>query len=192
MFIGGRGRRGPTVRPHKRMGEPCEAHVAPPPERRTDEPRETPLAPPPKRQALLQSAPPPSGAPKAAPAAVASNTIRSPTEGDPWTKSYKKVYEILDFDGNATVAERDGRVVLIRQFASSDQRAVQCYLQLQHKNIVEVVEAFSSQNSHYIVMEEMALSLYHLVRCPMYPDVLQLRSLLFQACCFGRQACAPH
>ncbi|KAK8144638.1 hypothetical protein G3M48_005531 [Beauveria asiatica] len=89
-----------------------------------------------------------------------------------------KVYEILDFDGKATLAVDNARVVLIRQFASSDQRAVQLYLQLQHKNVVEVVEAFSSRKFHYIVMEEMTLCLHHLVRCPTYPSDRQLRSIL--------------
>ncbi|KAM3428023.1 hypothetical protein MY4824_009089 [Beauveria thailandica] len=88
-------------------------------------------------------------------------TATGPVEGDR-LKKYRKVYEILDFDGKATLAVDNARVVLIRQFASSDQRAVQLYLQLQHKNVVEVVEAFSSRKFHYIVMEEMTLCLHHL------------------------------
>lgn len=179
IFVGGKRNRGPATGPRKLMGEPCETHS------------ETHVVPTSKRQALPPAAPPPSGAPEPAPAAVAVKTIRSPIGGDPWTKNYEKVYEIIDFDGNATVAERDGCLVLIREFASSDQRAVQLYLQLQHRNIVEVVEAFSSKDSHYIVMEEMTLCLYHLVRCPIYPSDLQLRSLLFQACCCGLHAALP-
>ncbi|XWX00678.1 hypothetical protein V2A60_008699 [Cordyceps javanica] len=104
--------------------------------------------------------------------------VRAPIEGDPWAKKYKKAYTILDFDGDATIAASDSRIALVRQFPDSDQRAVQYYLQLQHRNIVEVVEAFSSQNFLYIVMEEMTLCLYHLVRCPTYPNDAQLRSSL--------------
>lgn len=107
--------------------------------------------------------------------------VRAPIEGDPWAKKYKKAYTILDFDGDATIAASDSRIALIRQFSDSDQRAGQYYLQLQHRNIVEVVEAFSSQNSLYIVMEGMTLCLYHLVRCPTYPNDVQLRSSLVQA-----------
>ncbi len=146
-------------------------------------PAEPRSEPPAKRQAPPRSAHAPSSVPKPAPAAVAVKAT-SPIEGDR-LKKYKKVYEILDFDGNATLAVDNARVVLIRQFASSDQRAVQLYLQVQHRNVVEVVEAFSSHNSHYIVMEEMTLCLHHLVRCPTYPSDGQLRSILAQVWFLG-------
>ncbi|KAH8715416.1 hypothetical protein HC256_004239 [Beauveria bassiana] len=90
--------------------------------------------------------------------------VRAPVEGNPWAKDrYKKAYTTLDFDGDATVAVGARRVVLIRQFTAPDQRTVQLYLQLRHRNVVEVVEAFNYQGSHYIVMEEMTLCLHHFV-----------------------------
>ncbi|KAM0664350.1 hypothetical protein ACQRIU_006933 [Beauveria bassiana] len=72
--------------------------------------------------------------------------VRAPVEGNPWAKDrYKKAYTTLDFDGDATVAVGARRVVLIRQFTAPDQRTVQLYLQLRHRNVVEVVEAFNYQ-----------------------------------------------
>ncbi|KAH8715326.1 Cyclin-dependent kinase 12 [Beauveria bassiana] len=107
--------------------------------------------------------------------------VRAPVEGNPWAKDrYKKAYTTLDFDGDATVAVGARRVVLIRQFTAPDQRTVQLYLQLRHRNVVEVVEAFNYQGSHYIVMEEMTLCLHHFVRCPTHPSDGQLRSILVQ------------
>lgn len=108
--------------------------------------------------------------------------LRAPLEENPWAKNrYEKAYVTQDFDGDATVAVGAQRVVLIRQFPRPDQHTVQLYLQLRHRNVIEVVEAFDHQDLHYIVMEEMTLCLHHFVRCPKLPSDKQLRSILIQA-----------
>lgn len=109
-------------------------------------------------------------------------TLHAPREENPWTKGrYEKVYVTQDFDGDATVAVGAQRVVLIRQFPRPNQHTVQLHLQLRHRNVVEVIEAFYHQDLYYMVMEEMTLCLHHFVRCPTLPSHEQLRSILVQA-----------
>lgn len=109
-------------------------------------------------------------------------TLHTPREESPWAKGrYEKVYVTQDFDGDATVAVGAQRVVLIRQFPRPNQHTVQLHLQLRHRNVVEVIEAFYYQDLYYLVMEEMTLCLHHFVRCPTLPSHEQLRSILVQA-----------
>ncbi len=118
--------------------------------------------------------------------------IRAPTRGTPWDK-YQEVYEILDFEGAVSVATGNGQCVHVRKFSGPDaERAVQKYLQLRHDNIVKVLEEFNTLDIHYIVLEEMKLCLYHIVRCPGYPNELQLRSILVQVCTRPRLKYSTH
>jgi hypothetical protein len=52
--------------------------------------------------------------------------------------------------------------------------------QLQHRNIVTALEAFTTDSGLYIILEHMPLSLEWIVRSPAYPDERQLAAILGQ------------
>lgn len=54
------------------------------------------------------------------------------------------------------------------------------YRQLQHRNIVTALKAFTTDNGLYIVLKHMPLSLEQIVRSPDYPDKRQLAAILGQ------------
>lgn len=52
------------------------------------------------------------------------------------------------------------------------------YRNLRHKSIAEAQEAFSADDILYIVLEETAVTLEGVIRCPAYPDVDQLSVII--------------
>jgi hypothetical protein len=54
------------------------------------------------------------------------------------------------------------------------------YRQLDHRNIVTALEAFTTDSRLYIVLEHMPLSLEQIVRSPAYPNERQLAAILGQ------------
>jgi hypothetical protein len=52
--------------------------------------------------------------------------------------------------------------------------------QLRNRNVVQTKEIYSSSRWFYVVTEFMQISLYHLCRCPQYPEEIQLASISSQ------------
>jgi len=120
-----------------------------------------------------------------------SRTVRSATSGplqlrtaweSPWEK-YEKIYDV-ELGGPVEVAVRKAppvELVHVRAFATqAAAKTLHVYRQLQHRNIVTALEAFTTDNSLYIVLEHMPLSLERIVRSPAYPDERQLAAILGQ------------
>ena len=122
---------------------------------------------------------------------VQSRTVRSATSGplqlratweSPWGK-YEKVYDV-ELGGPVEVAIRKGapvELVHVRAFsAEASAKALHLSRQLQHRNIVTALEAFTTDNGLYIVFEYMPVSLERIVSSPAYPDERQLAAILGQ------------
>jgi serine/threonine protein kinase len=121
----------------------------------------------------------------------ASTTVRSATSdplqlrtawGSPWEK-YEKIYDV-ELGGLMEVAIRKSppvKLVHVRAFPTEvAEKTLHVYRQLQHRNIVTALEAFTTNNGLYIVLEHMPLSLERIVRSPAYPDEQQLAAILRQ------------
>jgi hypothetical protein len=120
-----------------------------------------------------------------------SRTVRSATSGplqlraaweSPWGK-YEKIYD-AELGGPVEVAVRKAppvELVHVRAFASqAAAKTLHLFRQLQHRNIVAALEAFTTDNGLYIVLEHMPLTLERIVRSPAYPDERQLAAILGQ------------
>ena len=120
-----------------------------------------------------------------------SKTVRSAMGGplqlraaweSPWEK-YEKVYDV-ELGGTVEVAVRKAspvELVHVRTFSTAaSAKALHLYGQLQHRNLVLALEAFTTDNGLYIVLEHMPVSLERIVRSPAYPDERQLAALLGQ------------
>jgi hypothetical protein len=120
-----------------------------------------------------------------------SRTVRSATSGplqlraaweSPWGK-YEKIYD-TKLGGPVEVAVRKAppvELVHIRAFATqAAAKTLHLFRQLQHRNIVAALEAFTTDNGLYIVLEHMPLALERIVRSPAYPDERQLAAILGQ------------
>jgi hypothetical protein len=72
-------------------------------------------------------------------------------------------------------------LVHVRAFATqAAPKTLHVHRQLQHRNIVTALDAFTADNGLYIVLEHMPLSLKRIVRSPAYPDERQLAAILGQ------------
>jgi hypothetical protein len=122
---------------------------------------------------------------------AASRTVRSATSGplqvraawgSPWSK-YEKIYD-TELGGPVEVAVRKAAPVeLVHVKAFPTQAApetLHVYRQLQHQNLVTALEAFTTDNGLYMVLEHMPLSLERIVRSPAYPDERQIAAILGQ------------
>lgn len=122
---------------------------------------------------------------------VQSKAVRSATSGplqlrsaweSPWEK-YEKIYDV-ELGGPVEVAVRKAphvELVHVRAFAiQATAKTLHLFRQLQHRNIVTALEAFTTDSSLYIVLEHMPLSLERIIRSPAYPDERQLAAILGQ------------
>jgi len=120
-----------------------------------------------------------------------SRTVKSATRGtlqlrttceSPWEK-YEKFYDV-ELGGPMEVAIRKAapvELVHVRAFVTqAAEKKLPLYRQLQHPNIVTALEAFTTDNGLYVVLEHMPLSLEQIVRSPAYPDERQLAAILGQ------------
>jgi serine/threonine protein kinase len=120
-----------------------------------------------------------------------SRAARSATSGplqlraaweSPWEK-FEKIYTV-ELGGPVEVAVRKAppvELVHVRAFTTqAAPETLHVYRQLQHQNIVTALEAFTTDNGLYIVLEYMPLSLEPIVRSPAYPDERQLAAILGQ------------
>lgn len=122
---------------------------------------------------------------------ASARTVRSPTSGplqlrmsweSPW-KTYEKIYDV-ELGGLVAVAVRKAdpvKLVHVRAFETqAATKTLYVYRQLQHQNIVTALEAFTTDDNLYIVVEHMPISLEQIVRSPAYPNERQLAAILSQ------------
>jgi hypothetical protein len=125
---------------------------------------------------------------------VPSRTVRTTTGGplqlraaweSPWEK-YEKIYDV-ELGGPVEVAIRKAppvELVHVRAFTTqAAAKTLHLFRQLQHRNIVTALEAFTTDNVLYIILEHMPLSLERIVGSPAYPDERQLAAILGQVSC---------
>jgi hypothetical protein len=97
--------------------------------------------------------------------------------------SYDESHE-LDRVGPVTVTvavQREPGTVLvnIRKFAKPEiEAALYRYQNVQHSSFVTALEVFITDNHLYIVLEDMPISLEHIVKLPRYPTDVQLAAIL--------------
>ena len=101
----------------------------------------------------------------------------------PW-KRYKKIYD-RELAGSVEVAVRREdpiELVHVRKLQRpGSEKTLHMFRKLQHDNIVAALEAFTTDDSHYVVLEAMAISLERIVKSPAYPDERQLAAIFGQA-----------
>lgn len=96
----------------------------------------------------------------------------------PWGK-YEKVYDV-ELGGAVEVAS-PVELVHVRAFSTEESaKTLHLFRQLRHQNIVTALEAFTTDNGLYIVLEHMPVSLERIVRSPAYLDERQLAAILGQ------------
>jgi hypothetical protein len=83
----------------------------------------------------------------------------------PWEK-YEKIYDV-ELGGPIEVAIRKAppvELVHVRAFSTeAAPKTLHLFRQLQHRNIVTALEAFTTDNGLYVVLEYMPLSLLHFI-----------------------------
>ncbi|GKT61088.1 serine/threonine protein kinase [Colletotrichum tofieldiae] len=98
----------------------------------------------------------------------------------PW-KHYREEFQLHDLGGSLTVAVRQGTQVHIRKIALLEsQDALSKFRRLRHQNVVEFVHAYMADPYLHAVFEPTMFSLYHLAKCPKYPDENQLGVIVGQ------------
>ncbi|KFY68719.1 hypothetical protein V496_00863 [Pseudogymnoascus sp. VKM F-4515 (FW-2607)] len=111
----------------------------------------------------------------------ASTNITARRES-PW-EVYEKVLD-LDLNGFVTVAQRKARrsgFVAVRAFpVAAAEKTLYMHGRVRHANIVEALDAFTTETSFFIVLEHMPFSLDQIVQCAKYPTEKQLAAILIQ------------
>jgi hypothetical protein len=104
----------------------------------------------------------------------------------PW-KKYEKVYD-LELGGPVEVAVRKAppvELVHVRTFSKlAAEKTLHMFRQIQDRNIVAALDAFTTDDGLYVVLEYMHVSLEQIVRSPPYPDERQLAAILGQVSSF--------
>ena len=100
----------------------------------------------------------------------------------PW-EHYWKIFQ-LKFDRFVTVAvqkEPLRKCVIVKSFSESDcQEELRMIHSIRHNHIVTVLETFRFEDSFYVVLERMAISLVQIVASPPYPGEQELAAILGQ------------
>jgi len=105
----------------------------------------------------------------------------------PW-KSYEKSYD-RQLGGSVTIATRrvpSSDLVMVRQFPeSSAEKTLYMFQRIQQENFIAALEALMTEKVFYIILEYMPISLNEIVRCPAYPNELQLAAIIGQVSSHG-------
>ncbi|KAK6591333.1 FAD-binding domain-containing protein [Botrytis cinerea] len=100
----------------------------------------------------------------------------------PWD-NYEKIYD-LDLGGAVVVAVRKTppvELVHVRLFSQPTvEKVLHMFRQIQHRNIVAALDAFTTSEGLFMILEHMPISLDQLVSSPAYPDEQQLAAILGQ------------
>jgi hypothetical protein len=74
-----------------------------------------------------------------------------------------------------------GKRVNIRSFHEDQaEQTLFQFRQIRHRSFVAALEAFTTEQLLYIVLEEMNITLSHVIRCSKYPDKQELGAILGQ------------
>ncbi|KAL4984461.1 hypothetical protein BDW68DRAFT_180651 [Aspergillus falconensis] len=119
------------------------------------------------------------------PSLVANVTNKPPRlpvqDGSPWNR-YRSLYN-ENIGGPATVVIHEQHpqdLLVVRTYDQSRVPVSQALQATTHENIITVREAFKYDGGIYIVHEYLPLSLDRIVGSPIYPDEVQLASILGQ------------
>ncbi|TGO56039.1 hypothetical protein BCON_0083g00320 [Botryotinia convoluta] len=100
----------------------------------------------------------------------------------PWD-NYEKIYD-LELGGAVEVAVRKTppvELVHVRLFTQpAVEKTLHMFRQIQHRNIVAALDAFTTSEGLFMILEYMPISLDHIVSSPAYPDEQQLAAILGQ------------
>ncbi|KAH6675938.1 hypothetical protein B0J14DRAFT_375060 [Halenospora varia] len=101
--------------------------------------------------------------------------------GSPWGR-YREILDLENIHGSVTVAERKEPhygLVAIKEFPSTAaEKALERHQRVKHENIVDVLDAFTTDTSLYIVLEHLPISLSQIVGGAKYPTEWQLAAIL--------------
>jgi hypothetical protein len=76
---------------------------------------------------------------------------------------------------------RPSRVLALREYpAEIADRVLQIFRETQHRNILSAEECYRDEGSLYAVVDDLPLTLVHLVGCRAYPSETQLASIITQ------------
>lgn len=104
--------------------------------------------------------------------------------GDPWKEHYTKVLEWHDLGGNVHLAVHNivsEKYVNIREFKATEAEDALFWIQqIRHESFVTAIEAFDAGNVLYVVLEEMNITLSHVISCSRYPTPQEVVSILGQ------------
>ncbi|KAL4861198.1 hypothetical protein BDV12DRAFT_208300 [Aspergillus spectabilis] len=108
--------------------------------------------------------------------------------GSPWD-ALKDLFT-CDLAGPVSVAvhEKDpSMVIAVRAFSKENADIwLQVLQQTQHPNVISAREIFMDHDMTYFIVDDVPLTLEHLVACDIFPSEVQLASILVQHC-IGRQ-----
>jgi hypothetical protein len=111
-----------------------------------------------------------------------SDRILETTWGSPW-EQYRRSFK-FDLGGLVHLARRKTRpygCVLIREFpVAKAEETLYWFRRIRHSNITTALEVFVTDDFLHVVLEEMAINLARIVKCPAYPDEDQLSCILGQ------------
>ncbi|EXU94922.1 hypothetical protein X797_011995 [Metarhizium robertsii] len=102
--------------------------------------------------------------------------------GNETWRNYKEIYYLPDREISLVISSNNRRVHLrkLDLRAESLARFEIGRDSSAESNIVEVVSVFDVSGLHYIVLEEMQISLNHVVQCALYPTNSELVAILVQ------------
>jgi hypothetical protein len=108
----------------------------------------------------------------------------------PWD-TYRPVIT-YDGAGHVTIAtrrSRPSRVVAIRQFPKEDtRRLIGRFGQLEHKNVLSLLECYLDGDSIFLLVDDLALTLGRIVAYPnLRPAEFELGCLMAQVGCLSKQ-----
>lgn len=102
--------------------------------------------------------------------------------GSPWD-SYKAIFT-CELAGTVSICENRGqssKLVAIRSSARPDgEEMLRKYVTLRHINIMSAIECFKGDEWFYFLVEDLPVTLEHLVASDAYPTEAQLASILKQ------------
>ncbi|KAF2267288.1 hypothetical protein CC78DRAFT_551976 [Lojkania enalia] len=108
--------------------------------------------------------------------------VRQAKKESPWTK-YEEVFSV-ELGGPIKVAIQKAptiKLVSVRVFpAPAAEKALHMFRRVQHRNIVAALDAFTTDDGFYIVLEHMPVPLEWIVRSPADPNEQQLAAILGQ------------
>lgn len=104
--------------------------------------------------------------------------------GDPWKEYYTKVLQWHDLGGDVYLAVRRAApesYVNIREFNGKEAEDALFWIQqIRHDSFVKALEAFATDSVLYVVLEEMNITLSHVISCSRYPTPLEVGAILGQ------------